>query len=102
MQIVIDIPDKIYKELTETAIIVTEVYPSTIERALTEGIVLPKGHGALKDADKLAVEIAMIRDKYNYYGDECEPELFQAYDNCVDKIIDAATIIEADEEGAEE
>lgn len=38
MKRVIDIPDHIYKELTETAIIVTEVYPSTIERALTESI----------------------------------------------------------------
>lgn len=37
MKLVIDIPEKIYKELTETAIMVTEVYPSTIERALTEG-----------------------------------------------------------------
>ena len=36
MEVVINIPDKIYKELTETAIMVTEVYPSTIERALTE------------------------------------------------------------------
>ena len=98
MQLLIELPDKVYKELTETAIIVTEAYPLTIERALTEGIVLPKGHGALKDADKLAIAIAMIRDKYDYYGDECEPALFQAYDNCVDKIIDAPTIIEADEE----
>lgn len=101
MQIVIDIPEKIYKELAETAIIVTEAYPSTIERALTEGIVLPKGHGALKDADKLAVAIAMIRDKCNAYGNEYEKALFQAYDNCVDKIIDARTIIEADEEADE-
>ena len=37
MKIAIDIPDKIYKMLTETAIMVTEAYPSTIERALTEG-----------------------------------------------------------------
>lgn len=53
MQIVIDIPDEVYKVLTETAIIVTEVYPSTIERALAEGIVLPKGHGRLVDVDKM-------------------------------------------------
>lgn len=36
MKLIVDIPDQIYKELTETAIIVTEAYPSTIERALTE------------------------------------------------------------------
>lgn len=99
MQIVIDIPEKIYKELTETAIMVTEVYPSTIERALTEGLVLPKGHGALKDTDKLAIEIAMIRDTHNAYSNnEYDRALFQAYDICVDKIVDARTIIEADEE----
>lgn len=37
MKLVIDIPDKIYKVMTETAIMVTEVYPSTIEKALAEG-----------------------------------------------------------------
>ena len=37
MKLVIDIPEQIYKELTETAIIVTDAYPSTIEKALTEG-----------------------------------------------------------------
>lgn len=81
MQIVIDIPDKIYKELTETAIIVTEVYPSTIERALTEGIVLPKGHGRLIDADDM----------------ELPPE------ELISRMIvaEAPTIVEADKEGAD-
>ena len=67
-----------------------------IRKAFENATPLPKGHGALKDADKLALAIAMIRDKCN------EQELFQAYDNCVDEIIDAPTIIEADEEGTEE
>ena len=57
-----------------------------------------EGHGALKDADKLAIAIAMLRDRCNYYGNEYESALFQAYDICVDEIIDAPTIIEADKE----
>lgn len=61
MQIVIDIPEQIYKELTETAIIVTEAYPLTIERALTEGIALPKGHGRLVDADELIKDFKLSR-----------------------------------------
>ena len=69
---------------------------------IVSGTPLPKGHGALKDADKLAIAIAMVRDKCNYYGNEYEQALFQAYDICVDEIIDASTIIEADKEGAEE
>ena len=80
MQIVIDIPEQIYKELIQTAIIVTEVYPSTIERALTEGIVLPKGHGRLVDADA-------IWDLYHDY----EYDFYEAFN-------DVPTIIRADEE----
>lgn len=70
-------------------------------RKIINGTPLPEGHGALKDADKLAIAIAMMRDKCNYYGNEYEQALFQAYDFCVDEIIDTPTIIEADEEGAE-
>lgn len=69
--------------------------------AIRNGTPLPKGHGDLKDADKLAIEIAMMRDRGNYYGNEYEQALFQAYDISVDEIIDAPTIIEADKEGAE-
>lgn len=72
----------------------------TIVEAIVNGNILPPGHGALKDADKLAIAIAMMRDRCNYYDNGYEHALFQAYDKCVDKIIDATTIIKANEEEA--
>lgn len=95
MQIVIDIPEEKYKSICDHYYFMHE---NEIMFAIKNGTPLPKGHGALKDADKLAIAIAMIRDKCNYYGNEYEQALFQAYDICVDEIIDAHTIIEADKE----
>lgn len=96
MKIVIDIPEKAFEVLTTTG--VDWLGAEHILDAVANGTVLPKGHGALKDADKLAVAIAMIRDKYDYYGNEYERAMFEAYDHCVDEITDTPTIIEADEE----
>lgn len=95
MKIVIDICVYTYNGILKGKEV--DIDEAEVIDAVKNGVVLPKGHGALKDADKLAVAIAMIRDKYNYYG-ECEPALFKAYDNSVDEIIDAPTIIEADKE----
>lgn len=93
MKIVIDIPEEVYKGIMDG----TENTWDALDLILKSKI-LPKGHGALKDADKLAIAIAMIRDTYNAYGNDYEWASFRAYDNCVDEIIDAPTIIEADEE----
>ena len=101
MQITIDIPDDFYERVTKDDCM-SYTDAEVVVNAFYCGEVLPKGHGALKDADKLAIAIAMIRDKWNDYGSEYESAKFQAYDNCVDEIIDAPTIIEADKGGAEE
>ena len=98
MKLVIDIPDKIYKELTETAIIVTEAYPSTIERALTEGIVLPKGHGRLIDADTLEKRLT---DDMRDADKRCDYYRADKIDTAADYVADTETIIEADKEGAD-
>ena len=107
MQIMIELPDKVLARIRsrhghcENVKYGNGIWTDdllTVSTAIYFGTILSKGHGALKDADKLAVAIAMIRDKHNYYGDECERALFEAYDNCVDEITDAPTIIEADEE----
>lgn len=101
MQIVIDIPDRIaygvQNGITKNGSIASKI----VLEAVKNGKPLPKGHGALKDADKLSVAIAMIRDKWNYYGNEYESAKFRAYDNSIDEIADAPTIIEADKEGEE-
>lgn len=105
MKIVIDIPEQIYKELTETAIMVTEAYPSTIERALTEGIVLPKGHGDLKDT---AMILSKLKKNKQFYIDcwDCTfsdmPKDYKARCDeigiCCAEIVNAPTLIEADKE----
>lgn len=93
MKIVIEMTEDDYKKVKDGRVPIT-----MMRNTIRNGTPLPKGHGALKDADKLAVTIAMLRDKCNYYGNEYEHALFQAYDISVDEIIDAPTIIEADEE----
>ena len=97
MQIVIEMTEDDYKKVQYGYAPVT-----VMRNAIRNGTPLPKGHGALKDADKLAIAIAMIRDRWNYYGNEYESAMYQAYDNSVDEIIDAATIIEADNAESEE
>ncbi len=93
MKIVIDIPEEVYEGIMDG----TENTWDALDLILKSKI-LPKGCGRLVDADKLAVAIAMIRDGWNDYGNEYESTMFRAYDNCVDEIIDAPTIIEAEEE----
>lgn len=99
MKIVIDIPDEEYK--LDKLVAESGMGNTAILRILG-GTPLPKGHGALKDADAIAIQTAMLRDNCNYYGNEYESACFQCYDRAVDEILDAPTIIEADEEGTEE
>lgn len=47
MKLMIELPDNIYKELTESAVIVTDIYPATIEKALTEAKPIPQGRWIL-------------------------------------------------------
>lgn len=101
MQIVINIPDDFYERVNKDGCM-SYTDAEVVVNAFCLGKPLPKGHGDLKDTDKLAIKIAMIRDTHNAYSDnEYERALFQAYDICVDKILDARTIIAADEEADE-
>ena len=110
MQIVIDVPNNAFKNgicegdtdrIVRAIVDYVGCCSAELLNILNTAIPLPKGHGALKDADKLAVAIAMIRDTYNAYGNDYEFASFHAYDNSVDEIIDAPTIIEADREEAD-
>ena len=56
MQIVIDIPDEIYKKYMDDRVRVTDVL-----HAVRHGTPLPKGHGRLIDADEL--KRTMEKDK---------------------------------------
>lgn len=53
MQIVINIPEEVYEEI-QTKFLNTKVNNITLtDRAIYNGTPLPKGHGDLKDAEKL-------------------------------------------------
>lgn len=97
MQIVIDIPEKIYEYYKNK-------YPKNcenltfVENALLEGTPLPKGHGRLIDASALKVELECGIRAGNYEeGYEKYPHI-NDMDDCVDAIEYADTIIEADKE----
>lgn len=93
MQIVIDIPDGMYEEYKKDAISIPRTYTATVERAIEEGIVLPKGHGDLKDAN----EVMKVMERNFDMQDLYLPIHFKQF-----ALDEAKTIIEADKEGAEE
>lgn len=97
MKIVINISENIYTRLFDNGIEISLEDREAINIAIRGGTPLPKGHGRLIDADAFGVQISMIRDQYNYYGNEFESACFGSFDRAVDEVIDAPTIIEADE-----
>ena len=68
----------------------------TTIKALEKAVLLPKGHGRLKDADKIANEVNALKDNWNRYGNEYESGRYESYDYAVDTIDNADTIIKAD------
>lgn len=95
MQIVINIPQKLYKELTTVTVThAGEVFAQKLIRYIKNGILLPKGHGKLIDAD------AFLKDNETYtgwilYSSDWGGE--NPYkDTLEDLINEAHTIIEAD------
>lgn len=94
MKIIIDIPEEEYKRVMDG-----RWYGNGLADYIEHGTPLPKGHGDLKDADALAIQIALIRDTYNYYGNDYENICFKSFDRAVDEVIDAPTIIEAEKGG---
>lgn len=85
MQIVIDIPEKIYKHIQEEQWLPNRLL---IEKAIANGTPLPKGHGRLIDADTLEE----CKEVMNTIMNECE------YVVRMDEVRNVPTIIEADKE----
>jgi hypothetical protein len=87
MQIVIDIPNKIYESVQDGT------YCGTLYEELKNGTLLPKGHGRLIDADKTILNIC---------GRSCGCHLEECGNDypcfSVTRISSAQTIIEADKE----
>lgn len=98
MKIVIDIPDELYNS------ILNETYCGNLYKELKNGIVLPKGHGRLIDADE-ALKAIETWDKFGYTETGCfvrEPKNdyvpYIHYDDVVTSITNTPTIIPSDKE----
>lgn len=89
MQIVIDIPEWLYKELKYMGQHGVVRYRDGFFRAIFNGNKLPKGHGRLIDADKLKSMYSINRANFN---------TVVGIQKWID---DAPTIIEADTESEE-
>lgn len=87
MQVVIDIPLKIYENALKG---VFEI--DTIRQAVITGTPLPKGHGRLIDAN----DIKTVYEKWREYFDKDVKKLL--YD-LIDKYV--STVVEADKESEE-
>ena len=83
MEIVIDIPEKVYNALTHTEFDANLVVDE-MRKAIANGTSLPKGHGRLIDADKLELD-----DGYSNYDG-----YYHKYSQS--QIYNAPTIIEAE------
>ena len=57
MQIVINLDENIYTRLFDNGTLISRADGIVIERAIRAGIVLPKGHGRLIDADVLMEDV---------------------------------------------
>lgn len=81
MQIVIDIPEEIYKQMISRDIY-KSIHESLCYKAIQDGAPLPKGHGRLIDGN-IAKEKMGNLDGFGFIG------------KCIDEI---PTILEADKE----
>ena len=94
MKIVIDVSEKAYNRFCQGCRFPDEVEEAIV--AITEGTLLPKGHGRLIDADRLVPD---CQEDFVYYDDD-EHNVFTAVG--IAQIECADTIIEADKaEGSE-
>ena len=84
MQIVIDVPNWLYNAMLEHK---EPIYSQSLAEAVRDGTPLPKGHGDLKDADKL--KHAFIKWSMVVQGS------FTDYD-IASIVCNSPTIIEAD------
>lgn len=88
MKIIIEISERAYEDIKEHGM--RDIWG--IDNAICNGVVLPKGHGRLIDADALKKKAVMCPTVGN------AETLFLD----IGDVEHAPTIIEADEEGAEE
>ena len=110
MKIVIDIPEERYKDIQRIAWVQLEYHHfKTAEQIITNGTPLPKGHGALKDADAIRKTISESIEECQKWADEVKggemyarvSQSLGTFVECSLRIKNAPTIIEADKEESE-
>ena len=93
MQIVIDIDDELYKS------VLNETYCGNLYEELKNGIVLPKGHGRLIDADEFEKRLMDARSYYlGEKADGFDLRFAAGLKSAVERLVDAPTIIPADKD----
>lgn len=94
MKLVIDIPESIIEHIKDGSFGARPYDRFTLITAALNGTPLPKGHGALKDVDKIGLT--------NFECFLCNGDYKEALKMLIDKIKNADTIVEADDKEAEE
>ena len=94
MKIVIDIPKEMHKALVQGSF-GAKYNMYDLVGCVMNGILLPKGHGRLIDAEKLAKEISRAWTLWEKKGEDCY--LFS--DVLTPMLVSQQTIIEADKDG---
>ena len=103
IELVIKIPEEIRVAISRMGLLrIPDEMQKKVDRAIQRGTPLPKGHGKLKDADKISDKLELLRDGWNYYGNGYERGKYEGYDYALDEVMDAPTIIEAQEAESEE
>lgn len=97
MQIVIDVPEETYQDILKNGFIYDEDN-EVVTHAIKNGTPLPKGHGRLVDADKLKMELERGIRAGNYEEGYEKYAHINDMDDCIDAVVYADTIIEADTE----
>lgn len=98
MQIVINLDEDIYTRLFDNGTPISLADEIVIERAIRAGIVLPKGHGRLIDAEilikdmKNGINAGLLIDGYEKYTN------INSVDDCVFCVECADTVLEANKE----
>lgn len=91
MQIVIDIPESIYKELKANEYL---PYRLMIEKAITSGTVLPEKHGRLIDGDALEKRLNASAEYWLDTDSRLEMKFGKGIAEAADKTRDMDTIVE--------